>query len=276
MWKWILLSGLLLLIGGCKGDHPQYNGYIDADLTYLSSNSAGRLDALLVHRGQRVEKNQLLFKLEQTSENYQVSLSQYNQDNLLSQRKEILDQMQYNALNYQRTKQMRRDEVASQNDLEVAKKDLNVLKNKLAAIDFQIKGNQVNTEDKSWQLTRKVGHASEAGLIYDTYFNQDEYVQAGQPVLSLITPTNIKVVFFVPEQALSKLRLNAKVTVSTDGQANMVTGEINYISNIAQYTPPIIYSREDRHSLVFRVEARLNIPHLDQIHLGQPVSLELV
>ncbi len=274
MLKWILLCSFLLIVG-CKDNRPQYNGYIDADLTYLSSNSAGRLSALLVHRGQHVKKNQPLFKLEQTREQYQIALSQFNQDNLMSLRKEILDQIQYNELNYQRTKRMRGDEVASQNELEVAKKDLDVLKNKLAAIDFQIKGNQAHTADKRWQLARKAGYASDAGLIFDTYFTPDEYVQAGQPVLSLITPSNIKVVFFVSEQDLSQLHLNAKVNVSSDLQVNMATGTISYISNIAQYTPPIIFSREDRHTLIFRVEARIISPNLNQLHLGQPVSLEL-
>ena len=49
---------------------------------------------------------------------------------------------------------------------------------------------------------------------------------------------------------------------------------INYISPIAQYTPPIIYSREDSHNLVFRVEALIEHPDLKRLHLGQPVSLE--
>lgn len=266
----------IFLLCSCGEDDSLYNGYIDADMTYLSSNYAGRLVHLFVVRGQAVQKNQPLFKLEQTSEKFGVDISEFTQNNLLSQRKEILDQIRYNEINYRRTLQIRKQDAASQNDLDVATKDLDVLKNQLAALDFQIKSSQVDTADKQWQVARKENYATDSGIIFDTYFTQGEYAQAGQPVVSLITPQNIKVIFFVPEKDLSKIQLNHKIKLLTNGNALLGTGTIRYISNTAQYTPPIIFSREDRQSLIFRVEAGLDKPDLNQVHLGQPVSLRLV
>lgn len=266
---------LFLLLSSCKESKHQYNGYIDADLTYLSSNFSGRLTDLFIHRGQSVQKNQLLFKLEQTSEFYGVEKSQLNKNSLLSQRKEIIAQMHYNEINYRRTLEMRKHNAASQNDVDVAKKELHVSVNQLSAIDFQIKSSQIDIADKHWQVQRKENNATDAGIIFDTYFTKDEYVQAGQPVLSLITKSKIKVVFFVSETELSNILLDHKITISSDGTPILATGTINYISNVAQYTPPIIYSRENREALVFRVEAQIDNPALNKIHLGQPVSLEL-
>ena len=274
MRKLVLLM-LIVLLCSCEKGTPPYNGYIDADLTYLSSNFAGRLDNLLVRRGQPVQKNQLLFKLEQTSEHYGIESSQLSQKNLLSQRKVLIDQINYNNINYRRTLQMRKQDAASQNDLDLAKKDLNVLKNQLAAIDFQIKSSQIDTEDKKWQKNRKEAYATDSGIVFDTYFTKNEFVQAGQPVLSLLTKRNIKVIFFVPEKDLSSVLLNAKVIISSDGDPTLLKGTINYISKIAQYTPPIIYSREDRQDLIFRIEARIDTPNLNRLHLGQPVYLAL-
>jgi HlyD family secretion protein len=264
------------LLCSCKEGEHQYNGYVDADLTYLSSNFAGRLANLLVIRGQHVDKNKLLFKLEQTNEHFGVSISQLNNKNLLTQRSVIINQIQYSEINYRRTLNMVKQHAASQNDLDVAKKELDVLRDQLKGINVQIQGSQVETSDKKWQLQRKEANATDSGIIFDTYFTKDEYVQAGQPVLSLLTQKNIKVVFFVSETRLSNILLNSKVTISSDGNPNLATGTINYISNIAQYTPPIIYSREDRQELVFRVEASLDNANLNEVHLGQPVSLELV
>ena len=272
----LILLFCIVLLCSCGDNSTQYNGYIDADLSYLSSDFAGRLSNLLVRRGQWVQKNQLLFKLEQTSERFNVTISQFNKKNLIAQRKEILDQINYNEINYRRTLKIRNANAASQNDLDVAKRELDVLKNQLAAIDFQIKSNHVDTKNKRWQVSRKENSAPAPGVIFDTYFTQDEYVQAGQPVLSLITKHNIKVIFFVPEKNLSNISLNQKVKLSSDGSPQLATGRISYIANIAQYTPPIIYSREAREELVFRIEVRLDNPNLNQIHLGQPVSLELV
>ena len=82
----------IFLLSSCNNSGPQYNGYIDADLSYLSSDFPGRLTTLLVHRGQMVHKNQLLFKLEQTSEDFDVDIAQFNKKNLEAQRQEILSQ----------------------------------------------------------------------------------------------------------------------------------------------------------------------------------------
>jgi len=133
----------------------------------------------------------------------------------------------------------------------------------------------VNTAQKKWVMTRKENSAPEAGIVFDTYYTKGEFVQAGNPVLSLVTKDHIKVVFFVPEERLAQIRLNQHVNLKTDVNNLFATGHVFYISNIAEFTPPIIYSREERHKLVFRVEAKIDTPDLEKIHLGQPVTLEL-
>lgn len=276
MRKLSILTMWVLLLLGCKEKHSHYNGYIDADLTYLSSNYAGRLAQLFFYRGDQVQKNQLLFKLEQTSEQLAMEMSQLSSKQLLSQKQEILDQIHYNEMNYRRTLQMQKQHAASQNDLDVAKRELDVSNHQLAAINYQIESSQNNTSDKQWQLTRKENFATDDGIIFDTYFTKDEYVQAGQPILSLITKENIKAIFYVPETALSQIAINQSVNLSTDGRPKFATGKIRFISNVAQYTPPILYSREEREALIFRVEASIDSPNLNQIHLGQPVTLDIV
>ena len=275
MHKLALLLLVICLLPACKQPPLRFNGYIDADLTYLSSNYPGRLQDLAIHRGQSVKKNQFLFKLEQTPEGYALTKSKWSYQHLLSQRKEILAQLDFAQSNYQRTSRIRKENAASQNDLEAAKRDLDVLKNQLAALDTQIKSNEVDTVDKTWQVDRKEGYAPDAGIIFDTFYTKDEYVQAGQPVLALITKPHIKVMFFVSEKDLSRIRLNQSLKIASDRNNDLAKGRINYISNIAQYTPPIIYSREDRSALVFRIEAQVDSPDLEKIHLGQPVTLEL-
>jgi len=266
----------IFFICSCGKNPLKYDGYIDTDLIYLSSDFAGRLTEILTKRGESVQKNQLLFRLEQTGEDLDIAMSQLNHKSLLAQRKQLLDQLNYDEINYNRTLRVRTKNAASQNDLDVAKKELDVLKNKLAALDFQIKSSQKNTANKQWHALRKESYAPESGIIFDTYYTKDEYVQAGQPVVSLLTKSKIKVVFFVPEVALTKIALNQKIKISSDGNPHLAIGKINYISNVAQYTPPNIYSREQREKLVFRIEASIDSPSLNDIHLGQPISLEVV
>ena len=275
MQRWALYS-LLLLLCGCHQEHTHYNGYFDADLTYLSSDFSGRLMQLNVHRGQSVKKKQVLFHLEQVSEHYALDTSDLNQRYLLAQRQQIEAQLRYNQINYDRTVRIRRGDAASQNDVDLATEQLAVLKEQLAAINFQIQSSTVDSANKRWVIARKSGSAPADGLVFDTYYTPQEWVQAGQPVLSLVTKSLIKVIFFVPEADLPHIRLGQAVVIASFAKASLARGRISYISNVAQYTPPIIFSRDESSKLIFRVEARIDKPRLEQIHLGQPVSIELL
>lgn len=275
MRKLLFIGLITLVLTGCKKEDKSFSGYVDTNLVYLSADFGGRLSNLAVQKGQLVKNKQLLFQLEQKGERYNVTMSQLNNKDLLAQRQQVLIQLNFNEINYRRIKGMRQQNAASQSDLDAALRDLKVSKQQIAALDTKIKNNQVDTADKEWQLTRKENFAQEEGIIFDTYYTKGEFVQPGYPILSMITKNNIKAIFFVPEEKLNQLRLNEKVKITTDKNPDFAIGHIFYISNIAEYTPPIIYSREERHRLVFRVEAKIDSPDLEKIHLGQPVTLEL-
>lgn len=266
----------LLLLSSCNDDASHYNGYIDADMVYLSSDYPGRLATLVVQRGQEVHTGQLLFKLEQDDLNFSLDASKLARKNLLAQKKVLQNQTNYSNLNYRRIVKMRKADAASQDSLEKARTDLLVLRDKLQALSFQIQQNTVDYEKIQWQKQRKEAKSLHNGIVFDTYFTQGEYIQAGQPLLSVVTKEHIKVVFYVPEIHLSQLSLGQKVNLSSDGNAKLATGVVSYISKTAQYTPPIIYSKDERSSLVFRVEARIVKPDLAALHLGQPVTLEVL
>ncbi len=273
--RFILLLCYVMLLSACKEEPPHYNGYIDADLIYLSSNYNGRLAHLNVRRGDVIQQNQLLFKVEQQTNNFSVTMSRLKEQELQAQKDELEHQKEYDVLNYQRIIKMRKKDAASQNDLEVAHTSLEVLNDKLAALDLQIKNQRVSVQEQEWERSRKEGYAPQEGIIFDSYLVQGEYAQAGQPIVSLITPQQMKVIFFIPEPELKNTALQEKVTIYS-GTQQIGRATINYISSMAQYTPPIIYSRENSHNLVFRVEGRIDNPDLKQLHLGQPISLERV
>ncbi|MFI4918375.1 MAG: HlyD family secretion protein [Legionellales bacterium] len=275
MRKLLLIGLMVLFVAACHKEDKSFSGYLDTELVYLSADFGGRLVDLSVQKGQLVKNKQFLFKLEQTNELYNFEISQLNTKDLLTQREQISIQLKYNDINYRRIQAMRKQNAASQNDLEAAQRDVNVSKQQLAAMDVKIHSSQIDTADKKWQVTRKENVASEKGIVFDTYYTKGEFVQAGYPIISLITKNNIKAIFFVPEEKLGQLTLNAPVNIKTDENAHFAKGHIFYISNIAEYTPPILYSREERQGLVFRVEAKIDLPDLEKIHLGQPVTLDL-
>jgi HlyD family secretion protein len=67
-----------------------------------------------------------------------------------------------------------------------------------------------------------------------------------------------------------------EVRVLVDGRSDPVSARVSYISPRAEYTPPVIYSRETRAKLVFLVKARPAAEHIESLHPGQPVDVSLV
>jgi HlyD family secretion protein len=275
MRKLIFILGCGISLSACNQAPHQYNAYIDADLTYLSSDSGGRLSELAVKRGEFVQHGTLLFKLEQSYESYGVSADIQNQKNLLSSIAALKAQINYAKAHYQRQLIMEKQSATSSEEIEQALQNLKVLQNQLQGANAQLAASKNTTAQKDWQLSHKENYAPESGIIFDSYFTKGEYIPAGQPVVSLISNKNIKAIFFVAEPELGKIHLNEAVTISSDGSPTITKGTISYISNRAEYTPPIIFSRENRQKLVFKIEVRLNNPDLNAVHLGQPVSLEL-
>jgi HlyD family secretion protein len=113
-----------------------------------------------------------------------------------------------------------------------------------------------------------------AGTVEEVYFRPGEVVNAGQAVIALLPPRNLKVRFFVAEPVRAKLHIDETVNVSCDGCPPDLTAKISFIARDAEFTPPVIFSREEREKLVFLVEAR---PQGEAAALtaGQPVTVTL-
>ncbi len=125
-----------------------------------------------------------------------------------------------------------------------------------------------------WSFLQKRQAAPQAGLVYDTLYRQGEWVAAGKPVVALLPPQNIKVRAFVPEPRIGSIHHGDGVRVTVDGVRDPFIGKVSYISPRAEYTPPVIYSREARDKLVFMVEAVFDPATAAKLHPGQPVDVQ--
>ena len=114
-----------------------------------------------------------------------------------------------------------------------------------------------------------------AGLIHDIYYRVGELVPAGRSVISLLPPTHLKIRFFVPQSLLPSIKVGNSVRVVFDGLTSEITARIAFISPEAEFTPPVIFSKESRTKLVFMVEAIPDIKAVDQLRVGQPLEVHL-
>ena len=92
------------------------------------------------------------------------------------------------------------------------------------------------------------------------------------PVLPLLPPHPINIRFFVPEPSLAAFAVGRQVALSCDGCPDGLTATITYVAAEPQFTPPVIYSLEERAKLVFLAEARPDRP--EAIRPGLPVDVE--
>ena len=126
-----------------------------------------------------------------------------------------------------------------------------------------------------WRLSQRAVAAPASGLVHDTYFNVGDWVPAGSAVASVLPPANVKVRFYVPEPLLGRLQLGQSVTVACDGCAAPFAATIAFIADRAEFTPPVLYSKENRAKLVYLVEAKPAPADAGKLHPGQPVDVTL-
>jgi HlyD family secretion protein len=128
-------------------------------------------------------------------------------------------------------------------------------------------------DQANWRLEQKSVTAPVSGLVADTLFVKGEWVPAGAPVVTLLPPPNIKVRFFVPEPVLGAVQEGQRLVINCDGCSPDIPARVTFISPQAEYTPPVIYSKESRAKLVYLVEARPAPQDAVKLHPGQPVDV---
>ena len=172
------------------------------------------------------------------------------------------------------TRDQNRSRVAQlQADLETGR--LGARPDQVAADEANVRVFEAALGQAEWDLSEKRQRASQSATVFDTLYREGEWVAAGRPIVALLSPQNIKLRVFVPETRLGSLHVGDPVRVFVDGVKDAVFGKLSFISPRAEYTPPVIYSRENRSKFVYLVEATFEAAAASQLHPGQPVDVEI-
>ena len=143
------------------------------------------------------------------------------------------------------------------------------------AAEFEVNAARAALVQAAWRQDQKSVAAPASAYVQDTYFVEGEWVPAGRPVASLLPPGNVKARFYVPEAVVGSLQPDRKVEIRCDGCPAPIPATITYVSSQAEYTPPVLYSKESRTKLVFLVEARPAPADGAKLRPGQPVDVIL-
>jgi HlyD family secretion protein len=112
-----------------------------------------------------------------------------------------------------------------------------------------------------------------SGRIETLFFTGGEIAATGVPVVELLPANAMEIKFYVGESERAGLALGDVLSVHCDGCADALTATLSHLAADPQFTPPVIYSRDERSRLVFLAQAEL--ADADNLLPGQPVSVEL-
>jgi HlyD family secretion protein len=289
MVRWILLAELLFLEACSSGGKSVYQGYAEGEYVRVAAPFAGSLTALAVKRGDRVQAGAPLFVLEQENERAarleaeeRLKKASDSLDAARAQRVQAAAQLKHAEQTYRRTRELAGKRFLSPQALDDARSSLDQARAGLASLDALATAAAAEAEaakavlaQAKWRLDQKTVAAPVAGAVDDTLYVKGEWVPAGSPVVSLLPPQNIKARFFVPESRLGGLMPGQAVELRCDGCAAPIAATISFIASQAEYTPPVIYSKENRAKLVYLVEARPKPEDAVKLHPGQPLDVQL-
>lgn len=303
----------LLALAGCNQAPPAgYPGYVEGEFVRVAAPLSGTLLELAVQRGTQVAKDAPLFTLESEQERAaraeseaRVRQAQATLANLEKARRppeiaaaraqlaQAQASLRQSEADLARTQKLVADKFLppQQRDQALAARDrdrgrvaelsqqlqvanLPARADEIAAATADVKAASDALAQAQWRLEQKSQTAPAAGLVADTLYRAGEWVAAGAPVVSLLPPANVKLRFYVPETVVGSLRIGDAVTVRCDGCGADIPAKVRFIATQAEFTPPVIYSRENRANLVFLVEAWPDTPN-PALHPGLPVEVAL-
>lgn len=252
-----------LFVAGCFSNSSNvFQGYIEGEYVCVASPLGGALTNLAVARGNEVNAGQLLFELERGSEAAAVQQAEKN----LAQAKANLA---LSEAEFARRQQLRNDQGV------ISAEELDQTRAQRDADQAQVESQTAALDKARWSFDQKKQFAPANALVQDTLYRAGEWVASGNPVVELLPPTNIKVRFFVPQAALPRIKPGQTVSVTFDGGQHAYSATVNYISTKAEFTPPVIYSQENRAKLVFMIEAKFSPADAADLRPGQPVDVRL-
>jgi HlyD family secretion protein len=291
---------------------PAFHGWVEADLLFIGADEPGRLTTLAVREGEAVKAGAFLFQLQrdiQDADWHQAraaleeakarllkaeSAQQRPEEIAVLQAQEARAKaaLEQSEPELERTRKLVERNIAAQARLDQAKAAFERDQAQLMEVRRQIEVARMNARTEDIEAARGIMRQAEAkvastetrraqrsvvapagGAIQEIYFRIGEIVPTGRPVLSMLPPGNLKLRFFVPQSELPRIALGDTLTVHCDGCADGIRAEVTFLARQAEFTPPVIFSSEERAKLVFRVEAIPRRPEL--LRVGQPVSIAM-
>jgi len=304
---------VLLALAACDENAPdRFQGYVEGDTLFVGAEAGGRLVSLAVAEGDQVAAGAALFALDPEVEQaardraaaeLAAARAELARLEAAAERPEEIAVLQADLAAAEAALALSTAELqrigalvargnASRSDYDAARSrhdqdraQLEQIRQRIVVaelaahpLDIDAQRERVAAAEAALAaaeatLSRRQVLAPAGGLVQSVYFRAGEVAGEGQPVVAVLPPENLKLRFFVPQARLPELAPGDRVSVTCDGCGQPIDATVTFLSGEVEFTPPVIYSLEERQKLVFLVEAKPAEPA--RLRLGQPVDVSL-
>lgn len=288
--KIIVFASIVSLLFSCtKEEKADGYGNFEATEIMVSSEANGKLEFLDLREGQVLEKGKtvgLVDTLAHFLNKQQLLASKatvtsrsggvWSQVNVLKQ------QMDIAKIEQERVQNMFADKATTQRQLDQANSQVEVLKkqiqnvetqnspivNEVKAIDAKIA--QINNQIEQSKITNPI-----KGTVLTQYAEPSEIVSFGRPLYKIADLDWVTLRVYISESQLVNIKIGQEVTVKVDSGDTMkdYTGRIDWISAMAEFTPKIIQTKEERVNLVYAV--KIKVENDGGLKIGMPAEMWL-
>lgn len=277
--KKLLIAGMIIfileLIGCGNGTQLTFQGYVEGRFTYVAPDATGILKQLFVDRGFKVKSMQPLFVLDQRPESDLLAQAKKQVDEAMALKQQAEADLTLSKVTIERYQQLYQKRFIDKQTLDQTTSELNRNQARVAEKTAALANANANLDKVQWSLEQKTVFAPIDGEVYDTYYRIGELVTNGSPVLSILAPVDVKIVFYVREPVLSRVHVGDSLVFRSSKAQKNYHATVSFISPDAEYTPPVIFSTETTDKLLYRIEARMPPDIAVLQHPGQPVMVTL-
>jgi len=300
------------LFSGCAQPLPLASGYVEGDYVLIAPVAVTQLAQINVKRGDRVTKGEALAVAERrdarislTGAQADLARAQSQLSNLLEgARSEEIDvikaglasataQIAETEKEVERLRKLLQNGVVTQTQFDSAVTKLDVARAKkaeveaklavaqlparpyqIAAAEAAVAQAQARVDAANWQLGKRTLTAPADGIVTEILRSTGEIASPQAPVFSILPDGAVTLRLYVPEPAISQISIGTQLDVRCDGCGDNAHATVTYVSDSPEFTPPVIYSLENRQKLVYLIEARPD-PDASGLKPGQVVDVDM-
>ena len=282
------------LFSACAPAAPFAVGYVEGDYVLLAPAEVAQVETVAVRRGDRVEPGKPLVTLESADAviavaQAEAALAQAQAqlaDLQVGKRPEEIAVLEATVRSAKaqadeaervlsRTKDLATRGIATQAQLDEASTALEVAQaaigqseanlavaklparpEAIKAAEGQVKQATAALDQARWRLSKRTLAAPSPGRVDDVIRNPGDTAGPSAPVLSILPDGAVKLTLYIPEESFSSVRVGDRLAVHCDGCPPDLRARVSYVSPDPEFTPPVIYSLENRQKLVYLVEAK--------------------